>query len=386
MNRSLLQAATLSLGIFLLGCSAQGDDPGANQKTTEKPPVAVEVAKVATSEIREGIQVVGSLSPKFETDVRSEYTGIVSEVYVAEWVRVKKGAPLARLDTRESEVLLQKAKTAVEVAKANFLQAEVAANRASREYDRLIKLKEYGLVTQQNLDDGLTEKNAAEARRAAAGAQVRVAEDEVLYMETKFSKSVIRAPVDGVVSLRNVNVGDYVGEPGGKPMFRIVDNRVLNLIVTVPSIEMSKVRVGQALIFTTDALPGKTFRGKVMYINPAVNEADRSVKVVAEVRNDPEELKGGLFVKGRILTGQKRKVFLVPRAALTAWDIPARKGELFIVENSTARRRTVSTGIATGDSIEITTGLSQADQVVIRGGFNLQAGDKVNIIRVHGGS
>ncbi len=386
MNRSLLQAATFSLGIFLLGCSAQGDDPGPNQKATEKPPVAVEVAKVAASEIREGIQVVGSLSPKFETDVRSEYTGIVSEVFVAEWVWVKKGAPLARLDTRESEVLLQKAKTAVEVSKANLLQAQVAANRATREYDRLTKLKEYGLVTQQNLDDGLTEKKAAEARSTAARAQVRVAEDEVLYLETKFSKSVIRAPVDGVVSLRNVNVGDYVGEPGGKPMFRIVDNRVLNLIVTVPSIEMSKVRVGQTLIFTTDALPGKTFRGKVMYINPAVNEADRSVKVVAEVRNDPEDLKGGLFVKGRILTGQKRKVFLVPRAALTAWDIPARKGELFIVENSTARRRTVSTGMATGDSIEITAGLSQADQVVIRGGFNLQAGDKVNIIRVHGGS
>ena len=68
--------------------------------------------------------------------------------------------------------------------------------------------------------------------------------------------------MDGVVSLRNVNVGDFVGEMGAKPMFRIVDNRILDLTVTVPSGEMGALRIGPALTFSTDALPGKVFHGK----------------------------------------------------------------------------------------------------------------------------
>ena len=88
----------------------------------------------------------------------------MTEIYVNEWVRVKKGTPLAKIDTREMEIVLQKSKAAVEMAKSNLLQAEVAGNRANREYERLLKLKEFGLVTQQNLDDGLTEKEASAAR------------------------------------------------------------------------------------------------------------------------------------------------------------------------------------------------------------------------------
>ena len=138
--------------------------------------------------------------------------------------------------------------------------------------------------------------------------------------------------------MRGVNVGDLVGEMGSpKLMFRIVDNRLLDLTVTVPSTEMEKVRLGQELVFTTDALPGRTFTGKVMFINPAVSEADRSVKVVAEVRNVPEVLKGGLFVKGRIVTGERAAVLRVPRIALVSWDVDAKTGAVFVVERRHGR-------------------------------------------------
>ncbi len=217
-----------------MGCSATtGEDPKKIEKVG-KPPVAVEVFKVSASTVSEGIDVVGSLSAKFGTDVKSEYTGIVAEVYVTEWVRVAKGTPLAKLDAREAELVLRKAQMAVDVARANLLKDEVTANRANREYERLLKLKEAGLVTQQALDDGLTEKEAAAARIATATAQIKAAEEEVRYTQTRLSKGIIRSPMDGVVSLRNVNVGDFVGEMGAKPMFRIVDNSILDLTVTVP--------------------------------------------------------------------------------------------------------------------------------------------------------
>ncbi len=380
----ILKVALFALWVGIYGCSATGEDKKPNEKVGQRPPVAVEVTKVTAANITDGIEVIGTLSSKFGAEVKSEYTGIVAEVYVTEWVQVEKGTPLARLDTREGELVLKKAQTAVEIAKANLMQVEVAANRANREYERALKLKEVGLITQQNLDDARTEREAAAVRISAAKAQIQAAEEDVEHAQTRLSKAIIRSPRKGVISWRNVNVGDYVGEMGAKPMFRIVDNRVLELTVTVPSGEMGAVRMGQALTFSTDAIPGKTFTGKVMFINPTVNEADRSVRVVAEVENTPEQLKGGLFVKGQILTGKRTGVIKIPRIALLTWDVAATKAEIFVVNENVAHRRTVRTGNISGDQVEIISGLASGQQVITRGGFNVKDGDKVNVTRVNG--
>jgi len=378
------KVALFALWVGIYGCSATGEDKKPNEKVGQRPPVAVEVTKVTAANITDGIEVIGTLSSKFGAEVKSEYTGIVAEVYVTEWVQVEKGTPLARLDTREGELVLKKAQTAVEIAKANLMQVEVAANRANREYERALKLKEAGLITQQNLDDARTEREAAAVRISAAKAQIQAAEEDVEHAQTRLSKAIIRSPRKGVISWRNVNAGDYVGEMGAKPMFRIVDNRVLELTVTVPSGEMGAVRMGQALTFSTDAIPGKTFTGKVMFINPTVNEADRSVRVVAEVENTPEQLKGGLFVKGQILTGKRTGVIKIPRIALLTWDVAATKAEIFVVNENVAHRRTVRTGNISGDQVEIISGLASGQQVITRGGFNVKDGDKVNVTRVNG--
>jgi membrane fusion protein, multidrug efflux system len=372
----------LLAGIY--GCSAQGKQETPAPKEASRPPVAVEVITARAADVMEGIDVVGSLASKFGADVKSEYTGIVAEVFVTEWVKVKKGDPLARLDTRENDNLVQKTRAALEVAKASLLQADVAASRAGREYERALKLKEAGLVTQQNLDDSRTEKEAAAARIEAAKAQLKVAEEDIQQAKTRLSKSMIRCPIDGRVYLRNVNVGDFVGEMGAKPMFRIIDPRILDLTVSVPSGDMAAVRVGQAITFTTDALPEKVFTGKVMFINPTVNETDRSVKVVAEVDNSEEILTSGLFVKGRILTGKRSNVIRIARSALLTWDIPGKKAEAFIVEGDVARRRALRTGNVSGDEVEISAGLAAGQQVVTRGGFNLRDGYKVIATRAGG--
>ena len=372
------------LGMVAGGCSTQAEDKKQAAKVAERPPVAVEVTKVRASEVTGTIEVTGSLSYKFGADVKSEYTGIVTDVYVNEWVKVKKGDFLAKLDTREAEVVLQKAKAAVEVAKASILQAEVSQNRANREFERAQKLKETGLITQQAFDDARTETEAAKARIEAAKAQLKVAEEDVLYAQTRLSKSMIRSPIDGTVSLRNVNVGDFVGEMGAKPMFRIVDTRILELTVTAPSSEMGAVRIGQPLHFSTDAFPGKNFVGKVMFINPVVNEADRSIKVVVEVENREDQLKGGLFVQGRILTGKRTGVLKIPRAALLSWDVAGKKGEVLAVNQDVARRRPIQTGAILGDQVEIISGLAAGDLVITRGGFNVKEGDKVNVTRING--
>ena len=365
------------MAMALAGCSKGGD---AQKAQTVKPPVAVEVIAVAPRALVEGIEVTGSLEPKFYADVKTQIPGLVKQVFVTEWVRVRKGTPLARIDVAEAEALAKRAEASVESARAGLAQAQVGANRAEREMARILKLKESGLATQQAVDDARTESAAAQARIEAAQAQIRVAQEEVRQAQARLAKGFVVSPLDGVVALRDVNVGDLASDAAAsKPIFRIVDNRILNLTVTVPSADSGRVKVGQPLEFTVDALPGKTFTGRVMYINPEFSSADRSLRVIAEVRNDGDILKGGLFAKGRIITGQRPKVIQVPRAALATWDTATRKGNLFVVAGTTAKLRAVETGAVSGDLVEIVKGVGAGDQLVARGGFNLKDGDTVAV-------
>lgn len=374
MKRILMTSALVGVVAFAGGCSKKSE----GKTAATPPPVAVEIQATAPADLVEGVDVVGSLTPKFEAEVKSEVAGLVREVYVTEWVRVRKGQPLARIDGREQEALVKRLQASVESARANLLQTEVAATRAEREQARMQKLKEAGLATQQGLDDAGTELAASRARISAARAQLRAAQEELAQARTRLSKTLIRAPLDGVVALRDVNVGDLAGDAAAaKPLFRVVDNRLLNLTVDIPSSQMAGVKTGLPLEFTTDGVPGNTFKGKVMYVNPAVTEADRSLKVIAEVGNVPEVLKSGLFAKGRIVTGTRKSVVQVPRQALSNWDNTTRRASLFVVEGSTAKLRLVMTGAVAGDRVEIVEGLKAGDKFVTRGGFNLKDGSRV---------
>jgi RND family efflux transporter MFP subunit len=351
------------LALAAAGCARGAGGAGG----TAKPAVAVDAAPVVSGDLKESIEVVGTLAPKFQAEVKTEYSGTVTEVLVTEWVRVSKGTVLLRFDPREAEA-------AAAAAKANLLAAEVGMNRARRELERTLKLKEAGLATPQNLDDARTASEAAEAQLAAATAQRQMA-------ETKLEKTVIRSPLDGVVASRTVNPGDYIENMGSpRPMFRIVDNRRLDLTVTVPSSRISGVSLGQPLSFTTDAVPGRTFTGKVSFINPAADESSRTVKVVAVVDNPDETLKSGLFAKGEIVTGQRKNVLRVPRSAFVTWDLAARSAVVFVVEGEKAVRKSVETGANAGDDVEVTRGLSAGERVVTRGGFNLSDGDRVSVV------
>ncbi len=376
-----------ALWIGAWGCSKVKEDIKGGDKGGALPPVAVEATPVQSRDLIEGIEVVGSLTPRFEARLKAEYSGIVTEVYVTEWIRVKKGTPLAKLDTREIESIVQKAQAAVEVGKANLLQAEVGFNRAERELTRAQNLKEAGLITQQLFEDIKTEKAASAARIAAAKAQVLAAEKDLNQAQTRMSKAVIKSPMDGVVASRNINIGDLVGEPGTtRILFQIVDNRELELTVTVPSTEMGRLRLGQPLTFVTDAFPEKPFPGRIKFINPAVSEADRSVKVIAEIPNSSETLKAGLFVKGRIITGERRKIMQIPRSALLSWEVGAKKGEVFAVDRDLAQRKTIQTGSVSGDWVEVISGLQLGVPIITRGGFNVKTGDRVKITRMNGGN
>lgn len=355
--------ATLAALVALTLAAASCSGPGTAGTRASKPAVAVETASATAADLDETVTVVGTLAPKFSADVKSELNAVVAEVYVSEWVRVKKGTPLARLDTSEEGAALEGFKAAV-------LQAEVAETRALREFERAEKLKTAGLLTQQGLDDAKSAHDAARATTQAARAQLNAA-------EARLAKAVLRAPMDGVVSYRGVSAGSRVENMGGDPAFTLMDTSILDLTFTVPSTRIEAVSVRQAVRFTTDALPGRSFEGAVAFINPSADAASRAVRVVAQVPNPDGALKAGLFVEGTIVTGRRPGVLQVPRTALAGWDTAAGTAEVFRVEGGAARKAAVRTGTVTDGMVEITQGLTAGQAVVVRGGFNLQDGDAV---------
>ena len=376
-NRWAVLLVIVPLAASLPACS-QKSEATRGEAAVRKPPVAVETTAAGAADLVEGIEVTGCLDPKFWADVKTQIPGLVKEVFVTEWVRVRRGQPLARIDLAENEAFVRRAEAAIETAQANMAQAQVTATRAERELARMLKLKEAGLATQQSVDDSRSEAAAAAARVEAARAQSRVAEEELRQAKARLAKGLVTSPIDGVVALREVNTGDLASDAAvAKPIFRIVDNRLLNLTVTVPSADSARVKVGQPLEFSVDCCPGKTFTGRVMFVNPELSAADRSLKVIAEVHNVPETLKGGLFAKGRIIAGRRSGVIQLPRSSLAGWDMAAKKGTVFVVEGDTARLRTVETGVVAGDLVEITGGLKVGDKYVSRGAFNLKDGDRV---------
>jgi RND family efflux transporter MFP subunit len=356
----------IALAIVAATGAACGRQSAGQAASAERPPVAVAIAPASIAEFTESVDVVGSLTPKFAADVKSEISGVVTAVYVTEWVPVRRGDRLARLDTSETEA-------AIQALRAGEAQARTAEARARREYERAQQLKQYGLITPQNFDDAATAVEAGQAVTAAAQAQVRAA-------EARLAKAFLKAPIDGVVALRGVNVGDRVENMGGgDPLFRIVDNRLLELTVTVPSSRAALVAVGQPIEFATDALPGRSFTGKVMFINPALDEASRTAKVIAEVPNRDGALRGGAFVKGRIHVATRSGVLQVPREALLNWNVESATADVFVVREDRADRRTVKVGRASGGRVEVTEGLQPGDPVVTRGAFALRPGDRVSV-------
>jgi multidrug efflux pump subunit AcrA (membrane-fusion protein) len=190
--------------------------------------------------------------------------------------------------------------------------------------------------------------------------------------------------MDGIVAERLVSIGDRVENVGGGgTMFRIVDNRVLDLTVTVPSPQLSGLRAGQPIEFTTTAVPGRTFTGKVMFINPSVEAeaAPRRSSRSAQHRRRAEERH---VRRGHPHDGAARRL-QVPRAALN-WNVADCTADVFVVRDGRAEKRTVKTGTGTaaGAPVEITSGLAPGDRVVVRGGFALHDGDTVTVAAAQG--
>jgi multidrug efflux pump subunit AcrA (membrane-fusion protein) len=395
-----LIALVLLLVVAAVGLAACGRSR-ANGKTESTPaataPAAITVTTAAAikRDLPRFFEATGSLAGDQQTDVAPQTAGKVVAVGVEIGSPVRRGQMLVRLDDAELKLRVDQAMTQVEQAKAAVRQAEekiglrpnqafdpnrvaevaaakVTLDLAEKNLVRAEKLIESGDVSRSFYDDARARRDQlkeqydvqlAQARQNFAAVQVARtnvanAQAALALAQKNLSYANIPSPIDGFVSERTADLGEYVSPQ--QKVATVVRTNPLRIRIDIPEQAISEVQVGQAVSITTSAWPDQNFSGRVARIAPNVSATSRTLTVEAEIENNSGALKPGQFATVRILQPRAEPAVLVPARSVLA---QAGVSRVFVIKDGHAEQRLVQTGQTEGDLIEIKNGVAADEQV-----------------------
>lgn len=387
----------VAVGVFIASCGGSKANVRKEETAANAQPVVVEVTTAAAikRDLPRFFEATGSLAGDQQTDVAPQTAGKVVAVGVDIGSQVRRGQMLVRLDDAELKLRVDQAAAQVEQAKAAVRQAEekiglrpgqafdpnrvaeVAAARvtlelAEKNLVRASKLIESGDVSRSFYDEQRARRDQlkeqyevalAQARQNFAGVDVARtnvanAQAQLALARKNLSYAVIPAPIDGYVSERTADLGEYVSPQ--QKVVTIVRTNPLRIRIDIPEQAIREVRVGQSVSITTSAWPDRNFSGRVARIAPNVSATSRTLTVEAEIENSSGALKPGQFATVRILQERSEPAVLVPARAVVT---DAGVSRVYVIKNGHAEQRLVQTGQADGDLIEIKNGIA-ADELV----------------------
>ena len=370
-----------------------------------------------TEEVRRGdltskVSATGKLGPKVSVLVGSEVSGTIRRIYVDNNSVVKKGQVLVRLDQEVINAQVEQARANVESAEARLRELESAremnrsavktaidetksdAQKASADLERQKLLFNRGAIPRGDLDTAMNAEAVAmakyrqalaakgnydviEAQIDGAKAAVRQARAGLSTALTNLSKTVITAPMDGVVINRNVEAGQTVAASFSTPeLLDIGDLSVMDVDVSIDEADVGSVAAGQAANFTVDAFPGRVFTGTLSKVYYAPVEVQNVVTYtgVVEVKNPDRALRPGMTANVEIVTSRKKDVLMAPNAALRVRMDPQEakkikppegKRTVWVMEGGKPGPVLIETGITDYVNTEVVSGLSEGDKVVV---------------------
>jgi len=298
-RRWLILAAALATIVLAVVLWPAGDDAKGRYLTED----------AATGGLVVTISANGTLQPIHSVDVGSELSGTLEAVLADDNDRVRKGQVIARLDTSKLQDAVVKSRAALAQA-----EATVAESRANLARLRHVAALSGGKVPSQS------ELETAEATSQRAVANEASARATLKTDETNITKATIRSPIDGVVLIRKVEVGQTVVAAMTTPvLFTIAEDLTkMELDVKVDEADVAAVRLGQPASFTVAAWPKRTFPATINRVGIGSTVTDNVVtyKTVLDVANDDLALRPGMTASARIVTARRDNVLLVPNAAL----------------------------------------------------------------------
>jgi membrane fusion protein (multidrug efflux system) len=319
------------------------------------PPVAVTTTVASQSEWQPTLDTIGTVTAINGVTVSTDLAGIVDRIAFTSGTVVKAGDLLVHLNTDQEQAQLEQ-------AQAQLALAQLTLNR-----DRDLLAKR--TISQQDYDT---------AEATYRGNQATVDQFRALI-----ARKTLRAPFDGVVGIRQVNLGQYLNTGDAVVTIQSFDPIYVNF--TLPQQDLSKLAVGQTVDVRLDAYVDAIFPGQINAVNPMVDQATRNVQVQATLQNGEQKLRAGMFAKVSVILPQREQVIALPVSSV---HYAPYGDSVFIVGDDkdedgkpikSVKEQFVKLGTARGDLIAIVSGVKPGDEVVTAGVFRLKSGAAVII-------
>jgi HlyD family secretion protein len=343
----------------------------ANFKFKKSEGVAVNVETIKTRDLEAIVSASGKIQPERLVNISADTMGRVTDLRFEEGDRVKKGQFLLQIDPRLLKSAVEQGQASLQASRSQIEQLRVAAEsaraafgQAKTEYDRQQQLWKQGLTTRQALDTAKSTLDMRQAELNSAEKQVQTqqlrAQQEAAALESaryNLSKVRIESPIDGIVTRRNIEEGETVVvgtmNNAGTVLATIADMSVIEAQVEVDETDIPSVALGQPAKITIDAMPGKTFNGKVAEIgNSPIQESTQAASagtqatnflVKVRVTDQIPDVRPGFTCTAEITTATRKNVVSVPIQATTVREVVVDKEGNLVREPQTDKRRRRST-------------------------------------------
>jgi RND family efflux transporter MFP subunit len=384
-------AIVVALAI-LSSCSEKGNEP----VQASGPTATVGVTKVVKKSLGRQITLSSELVPFQEIDVYAKESGYVNKLLVDYGTHVKAGQLMAILEIPELEAQLQEDQAEIKNAADQVSRAQHELYRYQAQYKALhlqytrlngVFESQPGIVAQQEVDDAQgkdlaasSQVDAGQAALEAAQSQMSVAKAKLSHDQSLFDYSRITAPFPGVITERYANLGTLVqagtsSSTQAMPIVRLSEDDLFRLVIPVPESYVRYIRIGDHVDVLVPSL-NHTFPGKVARFSVDVREDTRTMHTEVDVPNPQRVLLPGLYANAELLLDRKNDVPTVPVQAL---NHEGDKTTVFVVNrDGELEDRAVQVGLQTSSDAEITSGLSEGEQVVMSDRSGLKPGEKVH--------
>jgi membrane fusion protein (multidrug efflux system) len=328
MNKQVLRNFVIILpGIFLIACSQKTDT--SKQKTA--PPILVDALIASAKPVSNTLEVNGTVVANEFVELHPEASGRLTYLYVPEGKLIKKGTLIAKLNNADLQAQVNKSKVALDLAEK------------TEQRDK--QLLAVNGLNQSDYDAALNIVNGFKA--------------DIEYNQALLDKTILKAPFDGYIGLRQVSVGAYVTPATLIATLLQLDK--IKIDFTIPEDYSSTVKVGGTVDVDMDE-NGTTRKAKIIAIEPQVNLSTRNLTVRAILENS--KANPGSFAKVILHSGLNKSAIMIPTNALIPDD---KNNQVVIVKNGTAIFSNVSTGIRLSNNVEITAGINPGDTIVVTG-------------------
>jgi HlyD family secretion protein len=352
----------------------------ASLKTMEKEmsleviPVRVDASK--TMEIDQVLELTGNIRPQLEVEVSYKIPGkTIEDIFVETGDHIRAGEKIAVLEKESIQAKLDQAKAAMELARAGAKQAETNYEVLIKDKERMENLYKEKAVSRQKLDHIEAQVKTAFETKKLAQAQINQAQATLNELNVAYQDHTLTAPISGYISKRYMDRG-AMSTPGA-PVVRISDESLLKIIVPITEKDFIYIKKGMPVEIGVDALPDSVIKGSVTIVSPTINPETRTGEIEIHIDNADRLLRAGMFARVKLYLG-KRKATVISRDALL--KIPGTGGYyIYVAENDKAVQKNIEIGISQGNLVEVTSGASSGDQVIVTGQNRIRDGVGINV-------